>query len=111
MRTEPAKNIQGLFEGSPPGRGGPRKTRGLKGGGRSAAVKASQRKRNHGGGRSVKCPEIGYELFQWFVDASRLVKARVGNDILLAKAKQVLHDAEVSVHANLASVRWHVRTP
>ena len=38
----------------PPGRGGPRKTRGLKGGGRSAAVKASQRKRNHGGGRSLK---------------------------------------------------------
>ena len=54
------------------------------------------------GGRSLKCPEIGYELFQWFVDTIRLVKARVGSDVLMAKAKQVLHDAEVSVQELLA---------
>ena len=40
----------------------------------------------------MKCPEIGAELFQWFVDTIRHVKARVGNDILIAKAKQILLD-------------------
>ena len=86
----------------PPGRGRPTIARGLNSTSRSAAKKASQRKRVAGGGRAVKCPEIGAELFEWFVGAIRAVKARVGNDILLAKAKNILQDAKSSVQDLLA---------
>ena len=102
MRTEPAKNIQGLFEGSLPWPRRPKKNSWAERRRQKCSRESVATQRNHGGGRSLKCPEIGYELFQWFVDTIRLVKACVGNDILMAKAKQVLHDAEVSVQELLA---------
>ena len=85
------RTYENSFQNLPRGRGNVT-GRGFKAAGRNACVKASSRKRCVGGGRHMKCPEIGAELFQWFVDALRLVKARVGNGILEVKAKQILQD-------------------
>lgn len=95
------RTYEDSFKNLPPGRG-KKACRGAARTGRSACVKASQRKRKPGGGRRVMCPEIGVELFQWFVDTIRHVKARVGNDILAAKAKQILLD-EKNVVQNLVA--------
>ena len=95
------RTYEDSFKNLPPGRG-KKAGRGIKAAGRSACVKASQRKRESGGGRRAKCPEIGAELFQWFVDTIRHCKARVGNDILLAKAKQILLDEKKAVQTMVA---------
>ncbi len=45
----------------------------------------------------MKCPEIGFELWTWFVDTARNLKCRIGNDLLEAKAKLILNDLKSSV--------------
>ena len=49
----------------------------------------SHRKRKGGAGRARLCPEIGEELWQWFVNNIRHIKARIGNPILLSKAMAI----------------------
>ena len=60
-------------------------------------VPASKRRRRHGAGGpgNMKCPEIGDELFAWFVDSLRNIKGRIPSFLLLdvarALSKDMLH--------------------
>jgi hypothetical protein len=76
---------------------------------------ASKRRRRHGAGGPgvMKCPEIGAELFAWFVDSVRNIKGRVPSSLLLHVAmvisKDLLHFHEqqkefglVAPHVELA---------
>ena len=55
----------------------------------SDRVKPSLRKRKHGAGPKYLCPEVGEELWHWFVNHIRHVRARVSNPVMLAKAKAI----------------------
>ena len=79
-----------MFEALPAGRG-------VNSGTRYSRVTPSKRKRARGAGAPLKCPEIGFELWTWFVDTARNLKCRIGNDILEAKAKLILNDLKSSV--------------
>ena len=57
-------------------------------------VARSCRKRMEGGGNKVLCPEVGSELWHWFVDTIRFVRARIGNHILLSKASGLVKEIE-----------------
>ena len=83
-------NYEAMFKNIPAGRGLARGTRGV-------TLQPSKRKRARGAGAPVKCPEIGFELWTWFVDTARNLKCRIGNDMLEAKARLILNDLKSSV--------------
>lgn len=55
----------------------------------SKRVQPFLRKRKHGGGPKFLCPEVGEELWHWFVNHIRHVKARVSNPVMVAKANAI----------------------
>lgn len=49
-------------------------------------------KRQRGGGRDVKCPELGFELYQWLVDTVDNLKCRVFGWMLMMQARIIIKD-------------------
>ena len=66
----------------------------------TTAVPHSSRKRRHGGGAPgcMKCPEIGDELYAWFVDTINNVKGRMPSSLLLEKARVFERDLQAWWH-------------
>ena len=62
--------------------------------GRTSLTKHSARKRRHGGGNARRCPELGFELWTWFVDTIRNLKCRVSTRTLESQARLLLADAK-----------------
>ena len=54
-----------------------------------AHVSKAHLKRQRGAGRPILCPELGEELWHWFVDTVRNVKGRIGNGLLLCQARSL----------------------
>ena len=52
------------------------------------------RKRLRGGGKKTKCPELGFELFQWLVDTVDNLKCRVKGWMLTQQALLIQADIE-----------------
>ena len=69
------------------------KSRGPARAGKLPPVRKTIRKRNHQG-RQQLCPEIGFELWTWFVDTVRNVRSRIGNSILQAQAEKLKIDIQ-----------------
>ena len=66
----------------------------------SRSVPHSFRKRRHGGGAPgcMKCPEIGDELYAWFVDTINNVRGRMPSLLLLEKARVFEKDLQTWWH-------------
>ena len=64
------------------------------------ALAHSKRRRKHGGGGpgTMKSPELGEELFAWFVDSISNVKGRLPSGLLLSVARGIAQDL-VQLHA------------
>ena len=58
------------------------------------------RKRHKGGGNKAKCPELGFELYQWLVDTIDNVKGRVFGWMLMLQAKIIMKDIETFAEEN-----------
>ncbi len=61
---------------------------------RSSRVLLDHRKRAKGGGRHIKCPQLGYELYQWTVDTIDNLKSRLHGWVLTEQAKVIKQDGE-----------------
>ena len=61
---------------------------------RASRVLLDHRKRPKGGGRKIKCPELGYELYQWTVDTVQNLKQRLFGWMLTEQAKIIALDIE-----------------
>ena len=59
-------------------------------------VPTSKRRRRHGGGGpgTMKCPELGAELFNWFVDSLQNIKGRIPSFLLLDVARVLCKDLQ-----------------
>ena len=51
-------------------------------------------KRLKGGGNTTKCPELGFELYQWLVDTVDNLKCRVKGWMLMMQARILINDIE-----------------
>ena len=54
----------------------------------------NHRKRVKGGGAKIKCPELGYELYQWTVDTIQNLKQRLFGWMLTEQARIIAVDIE-----------------
>ena len=57
-------------------------------------------KRLKGGGQKTKCPELGFELYQWLVDTVDNLKCRVSGWMLIMQARCIIKDIEKFAEEN-----------
>ena len=61
----------------------------------------SHAKRLKGGGKKTKCPELGFELYQWLVDTVDNLKCRVSGWMLIMQAYK---ESPAAPNYNLAEI-------